>query len=148
MLNKINKKVCILLLHNTKETGLYEYARIYHQVYQNSEIVLLSQLYSNISQWEILFRFSFYRKRIEKKIKEELSSYEIIHICDNPIYSLNVIKILNKYKINTIYTLHDPESHYEKSIKDNLKKRLKIKLQNYSLNKISNYSFLLFCLST
>jgi len=141
MLNKINKKVCILLLHNTKETGLYEYARIYHQVYQNSEIVLLSQLYSNISQWEILFRFSFYRKRIEKKIKEELSSYEIIHICDNPIYSLNVIKILNKYKINTIYTLHDPESHYEKSIKDNLKKRLKIKLQNYSLNKISNFKF-------
>lgn len=137
----MNKKVCILLLHNAKDTGLYEYARIYNNAYHNSEIVLLSELYPKVNQWEILMRFSFFKKRIEKKVKEELRKYDIIHICDNPIYSSKVIKLLNQYKIETIYTLHDPESHLENSIKGNLKKLLKSRMQNYSLKNIANFDY-------
>ena len=135
------KKVCILLIHNSKDSGLYNYAQIFHQSYPNSEIVLLSDLYPNESQWLVYFKFSRFRKRIESKVIEIKEKFDLVHICDNPIYMLKVMNICDEQKLNTILTLHDPHSHDEKSLKGNLKKFLKLFIQNSSLKKTQRLEY-------
>jgi len=130
-----NKRVCILLLHNRMDSGLYNYALIYKNAYPNSELLLLSDLYLGSSHWKILLLFFFFRKRIVSKIKDELTKFDLVHICDNPIYSLSILKLLARHSIRTIFTVHDPEAHLENT----LKKRIKNKLSIFQLKRIYRF---------
>lgn len=136
-----DKKVCIILLHNRNDSGLYNYAEIYRNAYPSSTLLLLSDLYPNTSQWVILFSFSFFKKRIVKKIKNDLMKFDLVHICDNPIYSFKILNLLHYYKIATIFTLHDPQAHLENSVKSKIKNKIYIWLLSsiYKLISKSKY---------
>lgn len=136
------KNVCIILLHNRKDTGLYNYALIYKKAYPQSTIYLMSDLYPNVSQWAMLFLFFRYKSRIKKQIKKELIKYDLVHICDNPAYSFKILKLFHKYKIKTIYTLHDPKCHLENSFKNKLKNQMEISFFNRTFRIISKSPYI------
>jgi glycosyltransferase involved in cell wall biosynthesis len=129
-------KVCLLLIHNRHNSGLYDYCEIYNKAYSNSKIELLSDLYPYKSQWIIFLFFFLYKKRINVQIKKQLKNYDIVHICDNPIYSLSILKLFEKNSINTIFTLHDPKSH--------ISNKIKLKIKNWFSNNNSKriYKFI------
>ncbi len=109
----MNKRVLITLLHNTKNSGLAAYARIYSSCSGNYRIFFLREESSLYSQWAVLFFFPFYSKKIESKLLNSLKDVDIVHICDNPVYSIFILYRLEKLGISTIYTLHDFTPHNE-----------------------------------
>jgi glycosyltransferase involved in cell wall biosynthesis len=114
------KKVCILLLQNRQNSGLYEYATLFNKGYCSSSLILLSDDYPGISQWRFLLFFFKYKRGIREKI-ESLKQFDVIHICDNPVYSHLILELLEKSSIKFIYTLHDPEFHLESDLKGKFK---------------------------
>lgn len=134
---KTNKKVCVLLLHNRHNSGLYYYAGIYKDSYPGSKLVLLSDLYPHSSQWIILLFFLFFRNRIKSFIEKELQQYDLVHICDNPVYSGYVLQLLKSNGIKTLFTLHDPEPHLTNTFKGMIKNMLTKSLLRLSYRRIA-----------
>lgn len=133
------KKICLLLLHNRSNSGLYSYANIYNSALPASDIVLLSDLYRGISQWELKLNFKKYKHRIEDKLIELTGFYDLIHIIDNPAYAFEILKMLNSRHLPVIYTLHDPEGHIGLSFKERLKTKIELFLQ-YRVNRFIEQS--------
>jgi glycosyltransferase involved in cell wall biosynthesis len=118
----LKNEVAIILLKNKKESGLFEYAEIYNKFSPKSELFLLNNIF-NKNQWIILILFFRYKNKCSNFINEIVSNFNLIHICDNPIFSYKILKILKNKDVKVLYTLHDPNMHEEKEI----------------INKIKNY---------
>jgi glycosyltransferase involved in cell wall biosynthesis len=127
------KKVGILLLHNRQNSGLYDYAMLFNEGYSSSSLILLSDNYRGISQWRFFLFFFKYKRQIIEQI-EGLKRFDVIHICDNPIYSHLILGLLEKNNIKFIYTLHDPDFHLETDFIG----RLKNGISHLFLNKVFN----------
>ncbi|MDC1371419.1 glycosyltransferase family 4 protein [Flavobacteriaceae bacterium] len=138
----MSNKVCLLLLHNKKQSGLYDYAKIYKDSYHNSDIIFLSDLYPQTSQWVLFLFFFKFKKIIHFKLKELSTNYKVLHICDNPVYTSKILLLIHKLKLKTIITLHDPNAHLELSVIKKLKNLVLINRQNKSLKLISLSKFL------
>jgi len=134
----MSKRVLITLLHNTRNSGLAAYARIYSHCSSSFSEFYLREILSISSQWALLFFFRFYIRKIDNILLEKVRGVDLVHICDNPVYSIFILERLESWGIETIYTLHDIIPHDERSLKRRLKSFLISLITRITLHKIKH----------
>lgn len=127
----------ILLLSNTENSGLDQYAKIYHESFPQSDYVRMADHFAIRKgfQYKLFLTLLFNKKsaytvRLLELLKEK--NAKNLHICDNPIFSYFLLKELLKNDFQIIFTLHDPKTHSEA----NLIKKVVSKIEEYYFQKI------------
>jgi glycosyltransferase involved in cell wall biosynthesis len=76
------------------------------------------------------------------KLKSLADQYDLVHICDNPVYSSKIVKLIEKLHWKGIFTIHDPEGHLPGTIQDLLKRKIKLHYQNKLVRELQNNKIL------